>query len=216
MEELGIGSTFETRTGSYSIRALLGKGKSGLSYLVESERKRRVLKVMHHEPCPYYTFDDKVNSEVDAYERLRALRVSVPTLYEFDLKREYLIKEYIEGQRAAEYIASGLMNDRVLAQLFALSERLARSGYNIDYFPTNFIVSHEDELHYIDYEINTYSKEWSLINWGVYYWVNAQGMRDFLETGDPSFINQDISSGIPIKAGLEGGVARLAARFARR
>ena len=208
-----IGKIFETNSGSYHVRTLLGKGKSGFSYLVESDRECRVLKVIHREPVPYYRFDDKMGSEVEAYERLRALGVPVPTLYEYDLECEYLIKEYIEGQIATQVIDSGTMADAIFEQLFAMSHSLARFGLNIDYFPTNFVVTEDDELYYIDYELNPYAEEWNLLNWGIYYWVNTQGMMDFLRTGDPKLINRDVDAGLPIKAGLQEEVDRLVARF---
>jgi TP53 regulating kinase-like protein len=209
-----IGSIFETNSGSHFVKKLLGKGKSGFSYLVESDRECRVLKVMHHEPAPYYRFDDKMGSEIESYKRLRALGVPVPTLCEYDLEREYLIKEYIEGQIAAQVIASGTMVDAIFERLFAISRRLVSRGLNIDYFPTNFVVTGDDELFYIDYELNPYAEEWNLLNWGIYYWVNTPGMMDFLRTGNPQFINRDVDAGLPIKAGLQDEVDRLVARFA--
>ena len=45
------------------------------------------------------------------------------------------------------------------------------AGLNIDYFPTNFVVS--GGLWYIDYECNAYMDEWSFDNWGVKYWSHT-------------------------------------------
>ena len=44
----------------YQIIRLLGKGKGGYSYLAEREGKQVVLKQIHHEPCEYYTFGNKI------------------------------------------------------------------------------------------------------------------------------------------------------------
>lgn len=47
----------------YTVLRLLGKGKGGYSYLVTDGRAQYVLKQIHHEPCDYYTFGDKLQSE---------------------------------------------------------------------------------------------------------------------------------------------------------
>ena len=46
----------------YTVLRLLGKGKGGYSYLVTDGRAQYVLKQIHHEPCAYYTFGDKLRS----------------------------------------------------------------------------------------------------------------------------------------------------------
>ena len=48
----------------YSVLRLLGKGKGGYSYLVTDGQKEYVLKQIHHEPCDYYQFGDKLQSEL--------------------------------------------------------------------------------------------------------------------------------------------------------
>ena len=59
----------------YTVLRLLGKGKGGYSYLVTDGEREYVLKQIHHEPCEYYTFGDKLQSELRDYETLRAKRV---------------------------------------------------------------------------------------------------------------------------------------------
>ena len=46
----------------YSILKLLGHGKGGYSYLAERDGKQFVLKQIHHEPCAYYTFGNKIEA----------------------------------------------------------------------------------------------------------------------------------------------------------
>ena len=46
----------------YTVLRLLGKGKGGYSYLVRDGDKEYVLKQIHHEPCSYYQFGDKLQS----------------------------------------------------------------------------------------------------------------------------------------------------------
>ena len=48
----------------YRVVKLLGKGKGGYSYLVTDGTAQYVLKQIHHEPCAYYTFGDKLRSEL--------------------------------------------------------------------------------------------------------------------------------------------------------
>lgn len=47
----------------FSIRRLLGKGKGGYSYLAADEHGEYVVKQIHHEPCEYYQFGDKLAAE---------------------------------------------------------------------------------------------------------------------------------------------------------
>ncbi len=58
----------------YTVLRLLGKGKGGYSYLVTDGGAQYVLKQIHHEPCDYYTFGDKLQSELRDYETLRNAR----------------------------------------------------------------------------------------------------------------------------------------------
>ena len=57
----------------YAVLRLLGKGKGGYSYLVTDGASQYVLKQIHHEPCEYYTFGDKLQSELRDYETLRKM-----------------------------------------------------------------------------------------------------------------------------------------------
>lgn len=54
----------------YKIIKLLGKGKGGYSYLAEKDGNKYVLKQIHHEPCSYYTFGNKIEAERNDYQRL--------------------------------------------------------------------------------------------------------------------------------------------------
>ena len=63
---------------AYAVVRLLGRGKGGYSYLVERDGGRFVIKQIHHEPCDYYTFGDKLAAELFDYERLKATGIRVP------------------------------------------------------------------------------------------------------------------------------------------
>ena len=81
----------------YTVLRLLGKGKGGYSYLVTDGEREYVLKQIHHEPCEYYTFGDKLQSELRDYETLRALGIPLPHLLAVDKAQERILKEYIAG-----------------------------------------------------------------------------------------------------------------------
>ena len=56
---------------SYNKIKLLGHGKGGYSYLAERGGHYVVLKQIHHEPCDYYNFGNKIESEKRDYDRLQ-------------------------------------------------------------------------------------------------------------------------------------------------
>lgn len=164
----------------FTVLKLLGHGKGGYSYLVESaEGKKFVLKQIHHEPCDYYNFGDKLQSELSAYQVLKRMCINVPTLYEVDYENERLLKEYIEGETIVYYVKNNLMKNTYYEQILNMARICNEHGHNLDYYPTNFIVCN-DILFYIDYEVNEYSDKWNYSNWGSKYWSKTvEFCRDF-------------------------------------
>jgi len=188
--------------GDLMIERLLGKGKSGYSYLVHNDRGQFVLKVIHDEPCAYYHFpDNKAQAEVDAYQRLRAAGVKVPELYYYDLEQQFLIKQYIANPTIPEMFIKEPVDDAIIQQVLAMADNLKVQGYNIDYFPTNFVIENE-VLYYVDYEINTYDEQWGLKHWGLYYWANLKGVMDYLADDNILHINASLAESKPIEQGF--------------
>jgi len=74
-------------------------------------------------------------------------------------------------------------------------------------------VVRKNKLIYIDYEINKYTKEWNLENWGLYYWLNSEGFAEFLQTDNANFINSDLEKGIPVKKPFLSLANRLIAKY---
>ena len=72
----------------YKIIKLLGHGKGGYSYLAENSRTLVVLKQIHHEPCDYYQFGNKIEAEQRDYGRLSAARIKIPKMLDIDLQNE--------------------------------------------------------------------------------------------------------------------------------
>ena len=81
----------------YKIIKLLGKGKSGYSYLVTDGKQKYVLKQIHHEPCDYYQFGNKIEAEINDYGRLSSIGIRMPEMFDVDIENERILKEYIEG-----------------------------------------------------------------------------------------------------------------------
>jgi predicted Ser/Thr protein kinase len=153
----------------YEVVKLLGKGKGGYSYLAKRDGEEYVLKQIHHEPCSYYSFGDKIQSEINDYDRLRKIGIKMPAMIEVDKDNERILKEYIEGNTIYDLVLDDKMKSDYVDQVKAMCDLLYPANTNIDYFPTNFVVRNE-EIFYIDYECNDYMEEWNFENWGVKYW----------------------------------------------
>ncbi len=153
----------------YEIIKLLGKGKGGYSYLAVREDEKYVLKQIHHEPCDYYTFGNKIESELRDYNTLKNLGIRMPKMLDVDIENERILKEYIDGDTVFDIVARGEMHDEYIAQVKEMYSLLYPAGLNIDYYSTNFIPEN-GILYYIDYECNQYSDEWNFENWGIQYW----------------------------------------------
>ena len=154
----------------YEIIKLLGKGKGGYSYLVQKGEKLFVLKQIHHEPCDYYTFGNKIESEIRDYHRLKELGIKMPEMIDVDVENERILKEFINGDTIFDIVARGEMKQTYIDQVKEMCALLYPQGLNIDYYPTNFIPQN-DILYYIDYECNGYMDEWNFENWGMQYWI---------------------------------------------
>ena len=77
----------------YEILKLLGHGKGGYSYLATDGSRNYVLKQIHHEPCSYYTFGNKIEAEKNDYGRLAVTGIAIPKMIEIDEKYFSQIKE---------------------------------------------------------------------------------------------------------------------------
>ncbi len=159
---------------------LLGKGKGGYSYLVSDGSKNYVLKQIHHEPCSYYQFGNKLESELRDYKRLSEVGIRLPKLIEVDNAQERLLKEYIEGPTVFDLVKNGSLPELCIEQVRQMCSLLYPANINIDYFPTNFVLQ-ENLLYYIDYECNNYMKEWDFENWGIKYWSKTKEFLDYIE-----------------------------------
>ncbi|QFJ55083.1 hypothetical protein [Pseudobutyrivibrio xylanivorans] len=164
----------------YEIKKLLGKGKGGYSYLAEKDGKEYVVKQIHHEPCSYYQFGNKIQSEINDYKRLSGIGIKMPVMIDVDVDNERIVKEFIDGKTIYDLVLEDNMQQDYIAQVESMCKLLYPANTNIDYFPTNFVVNN-GEIFYIDYECNDYMEEWNFENWGIKYWSKT---LDFLKYVD--------------------------------
>ena len=162
---------------------MLGHGKGGYSYLVTDGTKEYVLKQIHHEPCDYYQFGNKIESEMRDYERLKEIGIPMPKMFEVDMEKERILKEYIKGDTIFDYVLRNEVKPTFVEQVKEMCVVLYDANTNIDYFPTNFVVL-EDQLYYIDYECNDYMEEWNFENWGIKYWSQTKEFLEYVNKGN--------------------------------
>ena len=170
--------TINVNNREFKIIKLLGKGKGGYSYLVEDDKERYVVKQIHHEPCEYYKFGNKIESELNDYNKLYDTGIRIPKMLDIDIKNERILKEFIDGKTIYELALDDKVKPIYVKQVKEMCHILYPLNINIDYFPTNFIV--QDELiWYIDYECNNYMEEWNFENWGIKYWSRTPELIEY-------------------------------------
>ena len=172
--------TMDVNGRPFEVIKLLGKGKGGYSYLVTDGEKQYVLKQIHHEPCDYYQFGDKLASELHDYEKLSGIGIPMPRLLDVDREQERLLKEYIDGPTVFDMVRDGQPVEHCVAQVKEMCRLLYASGTNIDYFPTNFVLE-DGKLYYIDYECNGYMEQWDFEHWGIKYWSRTPEFEEYLK-----------------------------------
>lgn len=164
----------------YKIIRLLGKGKGGYSYLADDGISKYVLKQIHHEPCDYYQFGNKLEAEVNDYKRLKSIGIRMPAMLEVDIENERILKAFIEGDTIYELILQNKMKPAYIEQIHSMCALLYAAHTNIDYFPTNFVV-HNEKIYYVDFECNNYMEEWNFENWGIKYWSKTPEFLQYVK-----------------------------------
>ena len=178
----------------YSIIRLLGHGKGGYSYLAETETGQVVVKQIHHEPCDYYTFGNKIEAEKQDYERLRRAAIRIPALIAVDEEAEIVVKEYIPGNTAFDLVRNGGSADPYLDQVREMAALAKKAGLNIDYFPTNFVIR-DSLIWYVDYECNEYMDKWSFENWGIRYWSRTPEFLAYVKQHEEKKAEKSMEAG---------------------
>lgn len=181
MQEVYKMEVLTVNTKEYKIVKLLGKGKGGYSYLAEKDGKKYVLKQIHHEPCAYYTFGNKIEAENNDYKRLLGAGIRIPEMLAIDVENERILKEYIEGDTIFDMVKNDVSVEPFMEQIREMATKAKKARLNIDYFPTNFVVQN-GLMYYIDYECNEYMDEWNFENWGVKYWSKTPEFIEYVNT----------------------------------
>lgn len=164
----------------FQIVRLLGKGKGGYSYLAERDGQQFVIKQIHHEPCDYYQFGNKLKAELRDYAHLSEIGIPMPKMLDVDTEQERILKEYIEGETVMDMVKRDCNLSECIAQVQQMCTLLYPAQTNIDYFPTNFVMQ-DGTLYYIDYECNPYSDQWNFENWGICYWSKTPEFLQYLQ-----------------------------------
>lgn len=173
MEQLSVNGKY------YEIIKLLGHGKGGYSYLATDSKNKYVLKQIHHEPCDYYQFGNKIESELNDYKRLKESGIRIPKMLDIDIQNERILKEYIEGPTIYDLVLADKMRQEYINQIREMCDMLYPIGLNIDYFPTNFVIQN-GLIYYIDFECNNYMDEWNFENWGIKYWSKTPEFIEYV------------------------------------
>ena len=172
--------TFVVNQKQYTVIRLLGHGKGGYSYLVERNGCQYVLKQIHHEPCNYYSFGNKIEAEINDYNRLLHTGIRLPQMLDVDIENERIVKEYIDGPTIYELVKDDAMDDSYIVQVREMAQMVYSAGLNIDFFPTNFVIAN-GTIFYIDYECNPYMDEWNFENWGIKYWSKTKEFIEYMQ-----------------------------------
>ena len=165
---------------TYRMIRLLGHGKGGYSWLAEADGRQAVLKQIHHEPCDYYQFGNKIEAERRDYERLRQAGIRIPELIDIDEENERVVKGYVEGNTVFDLVKNGESAEPYLEQVREMAAKARKAGLNIDYFPTNFVIR-DGLIWYVDYECNEYMEEWNFENWGIKYWSRTPEFEEYVK-----------------------------------
>lgn len=177
----------------------LWKGKSAESAVYTDGNRKIVVKRFVSRNENYITLDKALHVELRSYTTLKEINLSVPKLLSYKDDPPVLIKEFIPGSTAMELLAADHLEPLVIQSIQRIATHVESRGWNIDYFPANFVYQPEHKkLVYIDYEIQQYDPQWNFSNWGSWYWFNHPGFQDFLKSGDGNHINQT-NSFLPLK-----------------
>lgn len=90
------------------------------------------------------------------------------------------VREDVQGVNGLDLAVKGQVDSRVLQQLEDMSEKAAAAGYNLDYFPENFVVK-DGCLIYVGLKFTRYLEEYSLENWGLPYWSRSPELELYLQ-----------------------------------
>lgn len=164
---------------NYQIEKELFCERNGISYLCSYKGDSFIVKKIHHEPCTMYACDNTVSIELENYHRLKEMGVLLPAIFDYDIEKELIVKEYIEGESVSNLIRNGNEIGEILNQVRNLSFTVKNFGLNLDYFPGNFKVVN-GKLYYMSLSCFPYREEKSFENFGNALWENRDALNDYV------------------------------------
>jgi TP53 regulating kinase-like protein len=173
----------------YHLVNKIGEGKSATSFLYQGGGDKVTLKKYRVTEQNEIPFEQAMEFELVSYERLVESGVATPKLLALGHDDYFMVKEYIDGPVMIDLVAENSITDEMFKKMFIMNNRLKRHGYHVDYYPANFVMKNE-RMYCIDYETHIYIEEWDFPNWGIFYWLNNEGIRKILETGEHHHINK--------------------------
>lgn len=195
---LKVGSLVPALGRQWRLKRLVGQGKSALCWLGETlpesgdgpqqKPDSLVIKEFRYHRDNYIPLEENLHREEEAYRSLLHQGIPLARLYGRDPDRNLLFKEFCFGFSAAQLIGRGELSQEKLKAMTLLALRCEAAGFTIDYFPPNYFFR-ENQPVLVDYEMNPYSDEWNFRNWGIYYWFNRRGMKEYCETGKADLLN---------------------------
>lgn len=184
--EKKIYNEFTKKEEVYTFIRKLNEVNNGVFYLYSIGDNQVVIKELSNK-----TDDEgqlEINKELYSYERLESLGIYIPKLIGYNYQENIVIKEYLEGKDLLGLIRDKKITKGTYMDLLKYGEQVNSDNLNIDYFPNNFILK-EEKLYYVNYKVFPYTDELNLRNWGIYYWLNNDGIKEYMRSGDDSFIN---------------------------
>lgn len=140
---------FSVNGHKFDVIEFLGKGWTCKTWLVTDGVKRCALKKILDTYEPDRKKEIVEKSCLD-YATLKEAGIPVPKLLEVDYENGIILKEYIQGEVAFNYIAKRKKAERILEQIREIFNKAELFGIELDYKSFNFVVK-DNQLIYIDY-----------------------------------------------------------------
>ena len=105
--------------------------------MAQADDRYVVVKQIHHEPCSYYQFGNKIEAEINDYNRLKSIGISMPEMLDVDRTNERIVKEFIDGDTAYALVLTDRLPENCLFQVKEMC-RLLYNAKMIIFQPTLF------------------------------------------------------------------------------
>lgn len=114
-----------------------------------------------------------------AFKRLKASGLKIPEVVFLDKKNGDVIIEHIEGPTVFDTLREKDLPDELYEQLFNMNW-LARANRILLLFDTKNFIFKENQLYYMPFTFDVYTKEKDLSQRDIYYWFYTKQFRERL------------------------------------